>query len=63
MDVRRELAAYVALVSTLAYVRLTFTVDGGEIDLIEGVNNMSPNLVSLHTAPGCQQPAARVQKG
>jgi len=36
---------------------------GGEIDLIEGVNNMSPNLVSLHTAPGCQQPAARVQKG
>jgi len=51
------------LVSILAYVRLIFTVDGGEIDLIEGVNNVSPNLVSLHTAPGCQQPAVRVQKG
>jgi len=35
---------------------------GGEIDILEGVNNMSPNTVSLHTSPGCQQVLTK-QKG
>ncbi|CAG8718343.1 7627_t:CDS:2, partial [Acaulospora colombiana] len=37
--------------------------DGGEIDLIEGVNDVSPNMVSLHTSEGCKQPSYRKQKG
>ncbi|PVF98594.1 hypothetical protein CPB86DRAFT_758224 [Serendipita vermifera] len=36
---------------------------GGEIDLIEGVNDVSPNIVSLHTSEGCKQPSYRKQKG
>ncbi|KAG8807621.1 hypothetical protein FRC17_004378 [Serendipita sp. 399] len=35
----------------------------GEIDLLEGVNDMSPNMVSLHTSPGCRQPRQRAHKG
>jgi len=36
----------------------------GEVDIIEGVNDESPNLTSLHTSPGCGQPASgRTMKG
>jgi len=31
--------------------------DCGEIDIIEGVNDETPNLTSLHTGPNCTQPA------
>lgn len=27
---------------------------GGEIDIIEGVNNQNTNQMTLHTAPGCE---------
>lgn len=37
--------------------------DGGEIDLIEGVNDRTPNLISLHSSENCQQPSVRRQKG
>jgi hypothetical protein len=30
--------------------------NGGELDIIEGVNNDSNNLMSLHTSDGCTQP-------
>ncbi|CAG7853791.1 Probable glycosidase C21B10.07 [Serendipita indica DSM 11827] len=35
----------------------------GEIDILEGVNDVSPNMVSLHTSEGCKQPSQRAQKG
>ncbi|KAF9520762.1 glycoside hydrolase family 16 protein [Hydnum rufescens UP504] len=35
----------------------------GEIDIIEGVNDQSPNQATLHTTPGCTQPANRAQTG
>ena len=31
---------------------------GGEIDIIEGVNDQGPNLSSLHTTPYCDMPAS-----
>lgn len=31
---------------------------GGEIDIIEGVNDQGPNLSSLHTSPNCDMPAS-----
>ncbi|KAF7432568.1 hypothetical protein PC9H_004509 [Pleurotus ostreatus] len=37
--------------------------DGGEIDILEGVNDQGPNVVSLHTSPGCTMPANRVELG
>jgi len=27
--------------------------NGGEIDIIEGANDIAPNLVTIHTTPGC----------
>lgn len=39
---------------------------GGEIDIIEGVNDKGPNLSSLHTSPNCNMPdkgANRMMKG
>ncbi|KAH9962451.1 endo-beta-glucanase [Russula dissimulans] len=36
---------------------------GGEIDILEGVNNQIQNLVTLHTAPGCSMPPSRVMTG
>lgn len=36
---------------------------GGEIDVIEGVNQLSENLVSLHTSPNCSMPQSRDQTG
>ncbi|KZP10214.1 glycoside hydrolase family 16 protein [Athelia psychrophila] len=35
---------------------------GGEIDIVEGVNNVSPNQVTLHTGPGCSIPASGVSQ-
>ncbi|KAI9510995.1 2 beta-glucan [Russula earlei] len=32
---------------------------GGEIDILEGVNNQIQNLVTLHTTPGCSMPPSR----
>jgi len=37
--------------------------DGGEVDIVEGVNDQSPNLSSLHTSPGCTMPDGRAQTG
>ncbi|KAI6041497.1 glycoside hydrolase family 16 protein [Pisolithus marmoratus] len=37
--------------------------DSGEIDIIEGVNNMSPNQVHLHTSPNCSIPSNIEQLG
>ncbi|KAG8735619.1 hypothetical protein FRC10_010352 [Ceratobasidium sp. 414] len=36
---------------------------GGEIDIIEGVNDQSPNAMTLHTTAGCTQPASRAMYG
>lgn len=36
---------------------------GGEVDIIEGINNNQNNLASLHTGPGCSMPATRSQTG
>ncbi|KAH7919357.1 hypothetical protein BV22DRAFT_1040974 [Leucogyrophana mollusca] len=36
---------------------------GGEIDIIEGVNIGATNLASLHTTPGCSMPPYRLQAG
>ncbi|KAF8869779.1 glycoside hydrolase family 16 protein [Infundibulicybe gibba] len=35
----------------------------GEIDILEGVNDMGPNESTLHTGSGCEMPNARVQTG
>ena len=35
----------------------------GEVDIVEGVNNVSPNQMTLHTSPGCTMPASRPQTG
>lgn len=37
--------------------------DSGEIDIVEGVNNMSPNQVHLHTGPNCSIPSNINQLG
>ncbi|KAF7307669.1 Glycoside hydrolase family 16 protein [Mycena kentingensis (nom. inval.)] len=37
--------------------------NGGEVDILEGVNNVSPNQITLHTAAGCSMPASRTQTG
>jgi len=37
--------------------------NAGKIDIIEGVNNQSPNLITLHTSAGCTMPSSRVQTG
>ncbi|KAL1671505.1 glycoside hydrolase family 16 protein [Schizophyllum commune] len=36
---------------------------GGEIDIIEGVNQNTANLASLHTTPNCSMPPLRQQTG
>jgi len=35
----------------------------GEVDIAEGVNNVSPNRMTLHTSPGCTIPASGDQTG
>ncbi|KAJ7197730.1 glycoside hydrolase family 16 protein [Mycena pura] len=37
--------------------------NGGEVDIIEGVNDQGTNTVTLHTAPGCSMPSTRTQTG
>ncbi|RDX40067.1 laminarinase [Lentinus brumalis] len=37
--------------------------NGGEIDILEGVNDVSPNQATLHTNSGCSMPASRSQTG
>ncbi|KAF9445875.1 glycoside hydrolase family 16 protein [Macrolepiota fuliginosa MF-IS2] len=37
--------------------------NGGEIDIVEGVNDQSPNAATLHTNEGCTMPAYRDQTG
>ncbi|GLB43086.1 putative glycoside hydrolase family 16 protein [Lyophyllum shimeji] len=37
--------------------------NGGEIDIVEGVNDQSPNSVTLHTSAGCTMPASRAETG
>ncbi|KAG5643438.1 hypothetical protein DXG03_000911 [Asterophora parasitica] len=37
--------------------------NGGETDILEGVNDQGPNTVSLHTGTGCVMPATRLQTG
>ncbi|KAF8059824.1 glycoside hydrolase family 16 protein [Lyophyllum atratum] len=36
---------------------------GGEVDILEGVNDQGPNAVTLHTSAGCVMPASRPQTG
>ncbi|KAF8970935.1 glycoside hydrolase family 16 protein [Flammula alnicola] len=36
---------------------------GGEVDILEGVNDQSPNAATLHTAAGCTMPASRSETG
>lgn len=35
----------------------------GEIDILEGINDLAPNQVTLHTGSGCTMPASRPQTG
>jgi len=37
--------------------------NGGEIDIIEGVNRDVANLASLHTTPGCTMPQQHLESG
>ncbi|KAJ7027155.1 glycoside hydrolase family 16 protein [Mycena alexandri] len=37
--------------------------NGGEVDILEGVNDQGTNHVTLHTNPGCTMPAIRKQTG
>ncbi|KAF8434387.1 glycoside hydrolase family 16 protein [Boletus edulis BED1] len=37
--------------------------NGGEIDIVEGVNNQSPDSITLHTGPGCTMPSQRQMSG
>ncbi|KDQ51417.1 glycoside hydrolase family 16 protein [Jaapia argillacea MUCL 33604] len=37
--------------------------DSGEVDIVEGVNDESPNASTLHTSPNCTMPSGIVQSG
>ncbi|KAF7975332.1 hypothetical protein HWV62_9769 [Athelia sp. TMB] len=37
--------------------------NGGEVDIVEGVNDVTPNQSTLHTSPGCTMPATVTQTG
>ncbi|KAN0124237.1 glycoside hydrolase [Russula decolorans] len=37
--------------------------NGGEVDIVEGVNDQVPNASSLHTSPGCTMPQSRPETG
>ncbi|KAJ7891683.1 glycoside hydrolase family 16 protein [Mycena olivaceomarginata] len=37
--------------------------NGGEVDIVEGVNDQGNNQVTLHTVTGCTMPASRTQTG
>ncbi|KAJ7639603.1 glycoside hydrolase family 16 protein [Mycena polygramma] len=36
---------------------------GGEVDIVEGVNDQGTDQITLHTSPGCTMPATRTQTG
>ncbi|KAJ7509605.1 glycoside hydrolase family 16 protein [Mycena galericulata] len=36
---------------------------GGEVDILEGVNDQASDQVTLHTSPGCEMPATRTMTG
>lgn len=35
----------------------------GEVDILEGVNDESPNAATLHTSSGCSMPDSRAMTG
>jgi beta-glucanase (GH16 family) len=35
----------------------------GEVDIVEGVNDQTPNQSTLHTSPGCTMPGSTTQTG
>ncbi|KAF9010119.1 endo-beta-glucanase [Cyathus striatus] len=37
--------------------------NGGEVDILEGVNDQGPDQVTLHTSSGCSMPGSRSQTG
>jgi len=37
--------------------------NGGEVDIVEGSNDIEPNQSTLHTSAGCTMPASRDMKG
>ncbi|KAG5642778.1 hypothetical protein DXG03_002123 [Asterophora parasitica] len=37
--------------------------NGGETDILEGVNDQGPNAATLHTGSGCVMPAVREHTG
>ncbi|KAJ7624602.1 glycoside hydrolase family 16 protein [Roridomyces roridus] len=37
--------------------------NGGEVDILEGVNDQGADQITLHTAPGCSMPASRTETG
>ncbi|KAA1472515.1 2 beta-glucan [Dentipellis sp. KUC8613] len=37
--------------------------NGGEVDIVEGVNDVPPNRMTLHTSAGCTMPASRDESG
>ncbi|KAF5313916.1 hypothetical protein D9619_013047 [Psilocybe cf. subviscida] len=37
--------------------------EGGEVDIVEGVNDVGPNAATLHTTEGCTMPATRRMTG
>ncbi|KAL5523819.1 hypothetical protein ACEPAG_7992 [Sanghuangporus baumii] len=53
-----------ARANNLSYATATtFWPYGGEIDILEGVNDGPSNLASLHTSKGCTMPQSRKQMG
>lgn len=41
----------------------TVGIYGGEVDIVEGVNDVEPNSCTLHTAGNCTMPANRTELG
>ncbi|KAF8803219.1 glycoside hydrolase family 16 protein [Phlegmacium glaucopus] len=37
--------------------------EGGEVDIVEGVNDQTANSATLHTTPGCTMPPSGIQTG
>lgn len=41
----------------------TVGTSAGEVDILEGVNDIAPNSVTLHTTGNCTMPSNRTQLG
>lgn len=41
----------------------TAGISAGELDIMEGVNNLSPSYTTMHTAGSCTMPVSRAEKG